>query len=224
MMLKSSVKNLVLVTGIIVLPLALAGCQGSSTYGTGKTSGEHLLEGIGGIAGGTEKKQRINYSPRPGLVTPPKGGALPEPLEEGGSSNYSDLPESPEQRRARLQSEAPKAHERSGALPIEVMKRRRDPNSPRVKARVYIDDRTTEEYEQNFSRRKYNRKRFLKQKAEIAGVNGAAPRRYLTEPPRKYRTPHDTAVIGEIGEDEKVKAKRFKKNKGFDWSSLNPFS
>ena len=220
MMLKSSVKNLVLVTGVIVLPLALAGCQGSSTYGTGKTSAEHLLGGIGGLAGGNEKKQRIDYSPRPGLVTPPKGGALPEPLEEGGSSFNSELPESPEQRRVRLQSEAPKAHERSGAIPLEAMKRRRDPGSRSVATIDYSRDETLES---DYNPR-YNRKRFLKQKAEIAGVNGAAPRKYLTEPPRKYRTPHDTAVSGEIGEDEDVKAKRYKKKKGFDWSSLNPFS
>ncbi len=220
MMLKSSAKNLVLVTGVIVLPLALAGCQGSSTYGTGKTSAEHLLGGIGGVAGGTEKKRRIDYSPRPGLVTPPKGGALPQPLDEGGSSYYPDLPESPEQRRVRLQSEAPKAHERSGALPIEAMKRRRDPGSRSVTTSDYTRDDTLET---DYNPR-YNRKRFLKQKAEIAGVNGAARRKYLTEPPRKYRTPHDTAVSGEIGEDEDVKAKRFKKKKGFDWSSLNPFS
>ncbi len=219
MMLKSSVKNLVLFTGVIVLPLAIAGCQGSSTYGTGKTSGEHLLGGLGGIAGGSGKKQKIDYSPRPGLVTPPKGGALPEPLDEGGSSFNSDLPESPEQRRVRLQSEAPKAHERSGAIPIEEMKRRRDPDSKRLAAPEYTRDETLENYDP-----KYNRKRFLKHKAEIAGVSGAAPRKYLTEPPRKYRTPHDTAVVGEIGEDEDVKAKRYKKKKKFDWSRLNPFS
>ena len=219
MVLKSSVKNLVLVTSVIVLPLAVAGCQGSSTYGTGKTSAEHLLGGIGGIAGGSEKKQKIDYSPRPGLVTPPKGEVLPEPLDEGGSSYNSDLPESPEQRRVRLQSEAPKSHERSGALPIEAMKRRREPGSRRLAAPEYTRDQTLENFDP-----KYNRKRFLKQKAEIAGVSGAAPRKYLTEPPRVYRTPHDTAVVGEIGEDEDVKAKRYKKKKGFDWSSLNPFS
>lgn len=220
MMLKFSVKKLLLVTGVIVLPLALAGCQGSSTYGTGKTSAEHLLEGVGGIAGGSEKKQRIDYSPRPGLVTPPKGGALPEPLEQGGSSYYPDLPESPEQRRVRLQNDAPKAHERSGAIPLEAMKRRREPGSRRAKTSDYSRDETLES---NYDPR-YNRKRFLKHKAEIAGVNGAAQRKYLTEPPRKYRTPHDTAVSGEIGEDEEVKAKRYKKKKRFDWSSLNPFS
>jgi hypothetical protein len=219
MMLKSSAKNLVLFAGVIVLPLAIAGCQGSSTYGTGKTSGEHLLGGIGGIAGGSNKKQRIDYAPRPGLVAPQKGSVLPEPLEQGGSSNNSNLPESPEQRRARLQSEAPKAHERSGAIPVEFMNQKRDPSSAKAPIPKYTRDGTIEDYNPQ-----YDRERFLKQKAELAGVNGASQRKYLTEPPRKYRTPHDTAVIGEIGEDEDVKAKRYKTKKGFDWSSLNPFS
>ncbi len=220
MMLGVSVKKLAAVAAVIVLPLVLSGCQGSSTYGTGKTSGEHLLEGIGGIAGGGAKKARIDYSPRPGLVEPPKDASLPAPVEAGGSSYTEGLPESPEQRRVRLQSEAPKAHERSGAIPIEAMKRRREPGSRRAPVGEYTRDDTLEP---NYDP-KYNRKRFLKQKAEVAGVNGAAPRRYLTEPPRKYRTPLDTAPIGEVGEDEDVKAKRYKKKKSFSWSDLNPFS
>ena len=219
MMLNVSVKKLMSMVGVIVLPLVLFGCQGSSTYGTGKTSAEHLLGGLGAAAGKTETKRQIDYSPRPGLVTPPKNVALPQPLEDGVSTYEAGLPESPEQRRVRLQSETPKAHERSGAIPIEVMKRRRDPDAVKLPVEEYTRDETLEpNYDPS-----YNRKRFLKQKAEIAGVSGAAPRRYLTEPPRKYRTPHDTAVIGEIGEDEDVKAKRFKKKKRFDWSSLNPF-
>lgn len=220
MLLNFSIKRLVALTGVIILPLALFGCQGSSTYGTGKTSAEHLLGSVGGLTSSKEKKRRIDYSPRPGLVTPPKSASLPTPLEEGGSTYNAGLPESPEQRRARLQGAAPKAHERSGAIPIEAMKRRRESDSTGLKTQEYTRDDTLEpNYDPS-----YNRKRFLKQKAEIAGVSGAAQRKYLTEPPRKYRTPLDTAPVGEVGEDEDVKAKRFKKKKPFDWSSLNPFS
>jgi len=218
-MLNGSVKKFVTMIGVIILPLTLFGCQGSSTYGTGKTSGEHLLEGIGAITGGRTKKARIDYSPRPGLVTPPKNSALPQPLE-GDSTYVAGLPESPEQQRVRLRGEAPKAKERSGELPIEFLKRKRDPNAVRLPAQPYKHD---EVIDANYNP-KYSRKRFLKQKAEIAGVSGAAPRRYLTEPPKQYRTPLDTAPVGEIGEDEDVKAKRYKKKKGFSWSSLNPFS
>ena len=40
----------------------------------------------------------------------------------------------------------------------------------------------------------------------------------------RYFNPVGAHISGEIGEDESVKAKRFKKKKRFDWSSLNPFS
>ncbi len=213
-------RKLAMVVGIAALPLIVSGCVGSSTYGTGKTSGEHLMEGLGGLVGSPEKKAPINYTPRPGLVEPPKEAALPQPLEDGTST--SNLPEDPEQRRARLRGEAPKAHERSGAIPLDFMKKKRDPDSTtqRVATKPYTRDETLEP---NYDAR-YNRKRFLKYKAEIAGVSGAAPRKYLTEPPSQYRTPADTAVSGEVGIDEEVKARKAKGKKSWSWRDLNPFS
>ncbi len=218
MVLNVSMRKLPMLAGVVILPLALSGCVGSSTYGTGKTSGEHLMAGLGGLVGSPEKKQAINYAPRPGLVKPPKNAGLPDPQDEGGSVYATNLPEGPELRRARLQAAAPKADERSGAIPIEAMKRRRDPNAKRVERAKYTRDETIEDY--NW---KEDTKRFRKQKAKLASVNGAAPRRYLTEPPRKYRTPADTAPIGEIGIDEEVKARKAKGKKRFNWRDLNPF-
>ncbi len=212
--LRNSARNLVKVAGIIVLPLVVFGCQGSSTYGTGKTSGEHLVDGLGGLLGSREKKAPINYSPRPGLVAPPKGEALPAPSDNDAVAD-AGLPEDPEIRRARLRANAPKADERSGELPIEVMKRKRAPGGRRVPIAKWDRDGTFEDYKPRAHRRE-----FLKRKAELAGVRGAAPRRYLTEPPQKYRTPVSTAPIGEIGEDESTKAHRRKFKKKSWW---NPF-
>lgn len=219
MLLKASIKKLAMVTGIVVIPLGLSGCAASSTYGTGKTSGEHLMAGLGGLVGSPEKAAPINYTPRPGLVKPPKDAGLPVPLDEGGSTNSAELPEGPELRRARLQAAAPKADERSGAIPLDAMKRRRDPNATRRPvASQYDRDQTLEDY--NW---KKDRKRFLKRKAQLDGANGAKPRKYLTEPPRKYRTPAETAPIGVVGIDEDVKAKKRAGKKRFSWSDLNPF-
>lgn len=218
--LKTSTKRLAMLAGVVVLPLVASGCVGSSTYGTGKTPGTHLLDGLGGIAGSSGKKAQINYASRPDLVKPSQGAALPLPVEDGASTTSQDFPEDPEITRARIRAGAPKADERSGAIPLEAMTKTKDSSTPKPKAEKYTRDGTIEyDYDP-----KYNRERFLKQKAELAGVNGAAPRKYLTEPPRDYRTPHDTAPIGEVGIDESVKAKERNGKKSFSLSDLNPFS
>ncbi len=219
---KTSVRKLALVAGLMAIPFILSGCVGSSTYGTGKTSGEHLVDGLGGLLGSPEKKAPIDYKTRPDLVKPPEVASLPEPIEGGASTSGSDLPQDPEIRRALLRRNAPKAQERSGELPIEFMKRRRGPNSKtqRVAPQTYTRDDTLET---NYDPLQH-RSEFLKRKAELAGAKGAAPRKYLTEPPRNYRTPVDTAPIGDVGEDEEIKARRRKGKKSWSWRDLNPFS
>jgi len=138
--------------------------------------------------------------------------------QEGGSSYATNLPEGPELRRARVQAAAPQADERSGAIPLEAMKRRRDPNARRIEREKFNRDETLEDY--NW---KDDTRRFRKQKARLASVSGAAPRKYLTEPPRQYRTPADTAPVGEVGIDEEVKAKKARGKRSFSWRDLNPF-
>lgn len=213
--------RMAMAVAVFALPLVISGCQGaSSTYGTGKNSFEHLADGLGGALGSKKKKARINYSPRPGLVTPPKTAALPAPVLDGTSSYDADLPEDPELRRARMLGQAPKAEERSGALPLEFMtKRKRDPNVARKPVDKWDRDGTLEDFDPQF-----NRKRFLKQKAQFEGAKGASDRKYLTEPPKSYRTPADTAPVGEPGESEASKARARKGKKKFSWSDLNPFS
>jgi hypothetical protein len=218
---KISTNRLAMATAILALPLVVSGCQGSSaTYGTGKTSFEHLADGLGGVLGSKAKKKPINYSTRPGLVKPPQTAALPEPVLGGTSSFDGDLPEDPELRRARMLGQAPKVHERSGALPIEFMqKRKRDPKTAKVvPVQKWDRDGTLEDYNPRLQRKQY-----LKRKAELAGIRGTADRKYLTEPPKQYRTPADTAPVGEIGESESSKARKRKGKKNFRWSDFNPF-
>lgn len=172
------------------------------------------------MLGSPEKKAPIDYSSRPGLISPQQSAELPKPVEFGSSSYSANLPEDPEKRQARNIAEAPKANERSGELPVEFMKRKKVENSQPEPVKKWDRDGTLEfDYDPS-----YNRERVLKYKAEIAVVQGAVPRRYLTEPPRSYRTPVDTAPIGEVGIDESVKEKKRQGKKSFSWSDLNPFS
>ena len=63
-----------------VLALALAGCQSGMTYGTGKSPGMQTLEDLAGIAAlSGEKKEPIDYTPRPKVVLPPTVAQLPPP-------------------------------------------------------------------------------------------------------------------------------------------------
>ena len=48
-----------------------------------------------------------------------------------------------------------------------------------------------------------NRKKYQAEQAARRTAQGGQRRRYLTEPPDQYRTPAETAAVGEVGEKEK---------------------
>ena len=199
----------------------VAGCSGTSTYGTGKTQEAQLLEDLTSIAtiGSGEKKKPINYISRPGLVKPPQSqvAALPTPAENV-SSQAGYFPVSPEEKRADLLKRIEEAEAKGEPLPADVQELRKasaeaDKSSKRNRFHSdYVDDTIKSD------EAKKAREAFLRQKAQVAGAQGAAPRKYLTEPPKIYRTPEQTAAIGEIGEKEKNPYAK-KKNDGnlLDW-------
>ena len=82
----------------------LAGCMSSPTYGTGKTANQQLMEDVTGIlALGPQDKPDIRYTPRGELVRPPTTTVLPEPQQEVASAENPAWPESPEERRRRIE-------------------------------------------------------------------------------------------------------------------------
>lgn len=92
-----------LVLGSTVL---LSACFGP-TYGTGKTSGQHLFDDLGGalsLAPKDRNKAKIEYGPRPDIVKPANTGALPEPQQKIADTS-ADWPESPEEKRRRILTE-----------------------------------------------------------------------------------------------------------------------
>ncbi|MEM7301656.1 MAG: hypothetical protein AAF468_11285 [Pseudomonadota bacterium] len=213
---------------LIAAGALVSGCVGSSTYGTGKTQERQLLEDLNDIipVGGREKKTRIDYSSRPKLVKPSDPTKLPEPVQTTASTNNANFPEDPEARRLRLQGEAVEVEERSGRVPVSELTRKKEGavysrhNSARIK-NSNIVEQNEHSSTLNLSESRKQRKERLKRKAELAGVQGAAPRRYLTEPPREYRTPASTAPAGEVGLDEDEKKAGHKKK---SWlSRINPF-
>ena len=97
---------------------ALVGCMGP-TYGTGTSQGQQLLNDLDGMVSlGSTNRTRVDYSPRPELVKSAKRDVLPPPREAAAASTDGSWPESPEQRRARIQAAAPSS---DGALPVGFM-------------------------------------------------------------------------------------------------------
>lgn len=185
----------------------LAGCTGTSTYGTGVSQEGQLYEDLLGIAalGSNKKKKRIDYMSRPKLIKPPTVAALPTPAEKVESeSGY--FPKDPETARAARLAAIAEAEKNGGELPEEVLAARRAAAARSSVQRIDASDKMSAEVDPQLAKRQ--RALFLKQKGQRAGALGAAPRKYLTEPPKDYRTPEQTAAIGEVGEKEKSPYKR----------------
>ncbi len=172
--------------------LALSGCVASPTYGTGKSANSQLLDDVSNMVSVIPpKKEKIDYAPRPDLVRPGVAtAALPAPQESAKTVAAANWPESPEQRRARLKAEATTAQND----PLFV---------PTIKNDGYgVQEGTLTPAEQQAAFR-------AARKANTAGSPNS--RAYLSEPPLDYRVPSATAEVGVLGEDEKKKERRLKR-------------
>ncbi len=238
---------------LMVSALALTGCMGSPTYGTGTPAHEQLLSDVTGVLSiaPNKDKPKIDYKPRPDLVRPAPGEkeSLPAPQQSITAGNQA-WPESPEQRRQRVFTEATAAAEEGRESPVQsdmastgggVTSKARygergnfevepDPTGSGV--------RTGRTNQGVTSRAKYERGNFNnegdvsngKEREEfnkrLAETRQGSPttRKYLSEPPLTYRQPADTAPVNDVGEDEWKKDRRQKKEskKGSSWTDWIP--
>lgn len=190
----------------------LAACSGGSTYGTGVSQEVQLLQDIGGLAsiGGSKKKKApINYSARPDLVQVPANASLPAPVENVASAD-PNFPLDDDARRAAIRANGydplaavTGAATGDGATDAtflapddpnrpQIERARIDPNSPAVN-HTRVENPLVE------ARR---REAVLARRKALSAASGAAPRKYLTDPPVEYRTPAPTAEVGNPGERE----------------------
>ncbi len=191
--------------------LALAGC--GSTYGTGKTSEQQLLEDVTGVlALGPRDKERIEYKPRPELVKPPSTAVLPQPQDNIASASNPAWPESPEQRLARIRAEATANQDNPNYRPPIV----RDVATPTQAAEL-----------QDFSKLSPQEQRAeVQRRRQMVNQGDPTTRRYLSDPPLVYRQPSATAPVDELGKDEAQKereAKRAARGGGGGLGRLWPF-
>lgn len=182
----------------------LAGCglQGP-TYGTGKGANVQLLEDVTSMVDLAPKRDEpIAYQPRPELVTPPTVAALPAPQQNATQSDQ--WVESPEERRQRYRDYATENRDNPNFRPVVQS----PAEAMAARERVDGGDQANRLARVKAQRAEYQRRQ------RIASVGDADQRRFLSEPPTEYRVPADGAPIGELGEDEKEKAERLRREAG----------
>ncbi|MEM5495041.1 hypothetical protein [Hoeflea sp. AS16] len=193
----------VTIGALIAASLTLSGCLGP-TYGTDKTSTAQLIDDLGNIVsvGSANKGTDIEYKPRPAIVKPSETADLPAPQQNVAENNPAWV-ESPEETRARLLAAAD-ANEGNTAFssPLATPEKTKRPSGPRLSVRAAeAAPPVTGAAEQ---RRAYQQARKVQSGAY------SDRRRFLSDPPLTYRQPAETAPVGELGESERAKEKRWK--------------
>jgi len=192
---------------VIAAGLALSGCLGP-TYGTDKTATEQLIDDLGNIAsiGSPRKGADIEYKPRPAIVKPAGPSDLPAP-QQNVAENNPQWVESPEQTRQRLRDEAA-ANTGNTAYTSPLAKKsapvqlKTDHKGRRLVGRAAEAPATMTTVAEQ--RRAYQERR------KIENATYSDRRRYLSDPPVTYRKPAETAPVGDLGESERAKERRWK--------------
>ncbi|MCR9138080.1 MAG: hypothetical protein NXI27_18925 [Alphaproteobacteria bacterium] len=119
MSIEVKVRTVFVLVGAVSVSAMLAGCV-SPRYGTEKTANAHLMDGIGSMVSiaPPKKKSEVTYVPRPALVEPPEGAALPVPQQSVASADNPQWLESPEETRKRLIEEADSGNTRFNGSPL----------------------------------------------------------------------------------------------------------
>lgn len=201
-MIKPSHSRFASAAAIAAMAVALAACQ-SNTYGTGRSPGLQTVEDIVGIAAlSNEKREPIDYKPRPGIVAPPSTATLPAPGASGSTMVASNWPVDPDVQRAQLKADA--AAREAAGLPTPKFSLPRSESTEPIRMRdPEAEAMSTPE------QREAAKKMFADARGAVAvDENGMPVRRYLTDPPSEYRMPDPTAPVEIV--DKPKPRKKFK--------------
>jgi len=209
-MLNRNSSRFALPAAILAGALALSGCVGGTTYGTGVSQEEQTLKDFYNMFTLNRERKNIDYSARPDLIVPEDKAALPEPLEDGVATNDPAWPETPEQRIARVRAEAGEVDARTGDYSIDERLRKKEGIAIEQARddKKFIPGRTDRDGNPVLYRGESEaRKEVLNAKADL-DYPSSVKRKYLTEPPVEYRTPAETAPVGEEAYTETELARR----------------
>jgi hypothetical protein len=179
--------------------LALSGCIGGTTYGTGVSQETQTLKDVYNMFTLKSERKNIDYSPRPDLIVPQNKQALVEPIENEATTSNTEWPETPEQRIARIRAQAGEVDPRTGEVSVAERLRKKEGIGIETQdlREKYIPGKTDQEGNPlpGTERSAAVREEVLKRKADL-GVAPADTRRFLTDPPVAYREPAATAPVG----------------------------
>ncbi len=202
-------KSLLSLSGVLLAGSLLTGCTSGTTYGTGVTHEQQTIEDLANLITFQKKRPNIDYRSRPDLIVP-DDKVLVTPQD--GSENLDDQewPESPQERIARLRADAEAAETDPAARArYEENLRRFRSTKPgegveRIEAPIgqgipNVSCDPNGEFMRRCTPDEIS-KAVRAERREIKSVGKTGyQRRYLTEPPIEYRTPSDTAPIGDEG-------------------------
>jgi len=192
--------------GFVAISLAISGCNVGPTYGTGKSSGQQLVDDITSLVSLRTQRTVVETRPRPDLVPPSKEARtqLPPPQEHVVEMRAQDWPESPEERRKRLRDEATANQDNPRyQSPIESDVTVERPQRKRGKIPV------EEEAMPVMTRGQMRAQGAAYQRKQKENKGGSATeRRYLSEPPVAYRQPAASAPVDDMGDDEAQKERK----------------
>jgi hypothetical protein len=188
------------------LALALAGCQSGMTYGTGKSPGLQTVEDMVGIAAiSNERREPIDYRPRPAIVAPPTVGELPPPSTGNSAMLAANWPVDPDVQSAEIRAEIARRDAAGEPLPTF----RLPPRQQTANEQVVGDGPMTKEQIAEL------RKRFADARGSLAVDEYGNPvRRYLSDPPVEYRYEAETDGVVDVAVVQK-------KPRKFLWWTLN---
>lgn len=218
------------ITGVVGLAcaLTLSACVKGTTYGTGVSQEQQTINDLYNMFTLKSDKNNIDYSARPDLIVPQNTAALPEPVDSEVTTSNPDWPETPEQRIARIRSEAGEIDARSGDYSIEELQRRKEGIGVSQERRgKYVAGKTDRDGNPllNIGETEEKRKAMLKAKAQLDYSRGVK-RKYLSEPPIDYRLPTDSAPSGDqaFTEEELLKRQKEQEARERGYKEAKPFS
>ena len=174
---------------LVAATVSISGCIGPR-YGTDKSATEQLVDDLGDAASlaPAKRPQGLAYQPRGTLVKPADSKTLVTPEENLASKDNPQWLESPEQARARLKQEADdNANNGSYRSPLAVSVTEGKVLSPEQQRKAFREARAIQDG--RYSDR----------------------RRLMSDPPLDYRKVDDPSKLQNLGESERAKEARRKK-------------
>lgn len=199
-----TVGRFVTVAAATAAGVMLAACN-ANTYGTGTPPGLQTIKDVAGITSlSGEKKEPIDYNPRPSVVLPPATAGLPPP-SNGDGALAADWPVDPDEQVRKLKADVAALAAEGKTLDFRLPTGATQPQDPYAgltdKERAALV------------------KKLAAQASSTVAVdeNGNPIRRYLSEPPVEYRQGDPDAPV--LTADEMKKEKKKNKKWWQFWAS-----